>query len=296
MVGGKRVSGPTARRRYLGRALRKARKEANLTQSAVAKELNCGQGKINKIETTLVAISMDELDKLITIYRVPAERAAELRDLASQDQAEGPRRTALSRVWSAFEQLRDREQDASEILCWHSERIPKPLQSEFYMLQQHQDDVRTTADVVRLIRQLEARSRIFTIDNPPRYRVILSESSLRRMPGGAPPRLVVDQVEHLLGLMSTFAHFTLQILTFAADVAYVDTDFQVLRFGGEEPDFCYIEGAGGAKTFERAEEVRMFADHWQELHEAALDQNDTKLFLEELVTLSKLAWDAEEKC
>src|SRR2546423_5099692 len=106
MVGGKRVSRPTARRRHLGRALRKAREGAQLTQSAVAKELGCGQGKVNKIETTLVAISMAELDKMIEIYRIPDERAAELRELASQDQAHGPRRTNLSPAWSAFDHFR----------------------------------------------------------------------------------------------------------------------------------------------------------------------------------------------
>jgi len=287
------VSQPTARRRHLGRVLRKAREDAQLTQTAVAKELGCGQGKINKIETTLVAISIDELDKLIALYQVTEEKAGELRDLASQDQLDGPRRTNLSRAWSAFEQLRDLEQDASEIRCWHGERIPKPLQSEFYMLSQHSERL-PTAEVVQLVRQLEARARIFTVVNPPHYRVILSESSFLRMPGGPSLRLVIDQAEHLLNLMSRYHRFALRILTFQAAIPFVDTDFQIVRFAGDERDFAYTETAGGARAFEREDELKLFDAHWNDLCSAALDQDDTKNFLQKLVSDSKLALEAEE--
>lgn len=288
------MSKPTARRRQLGRALRKAREQAGLTQSTVAKRLGCGQAKINKIETTLVAISLDELETLIALYGIADLKAAELRALASQDHADGPRRTVASPAWSAFEQLRDLEQDARDILCWHSERIPKPLQSEYYLLKQHHADTKTPADVVRLLRQLEARARIFTIDDPPLYRVILSESSLRRMPGGRSPKLVVDQVEHLLGLMNRYERLRLQILTFQAMIAFVDTDFQILRFAGDEPDFAYVEAAGGARTFERAEEINRFEEHWRELSSAALSLGETKAYLERLLDDSKKEWAAEE--
>jgi transcriptional regulator with XRE-family HTH domain len=288
------VSKPTARRRQLGRALRKAREQADLTQSAVARQLGCGQAKINKIETTLVAISLDELEKLIELYGIPELKAAELRSLASQDLADGPRRTVASPAWSAFEHLRDLEQDARDIMCWHGERIPKPLQSEYYLLKQHHADTKTPADVVRLVRQLEARARIFTIDNPPLYRVILSESSLRRMPGGHSPKLVVDQVEHLLGLINRHERLRLQILTFQAKISFVDTDFEVLRFASDETDFAYIEAAGGARTFDRAEEINRFEEHWRELSAAALTLGETRWYLERLLDESKKEWAAEE--
>ena len=283
--------GPTARRLQLGRALRKARDEAGLIQSAAATLLGCGQAKINKIETTLVTISLADLDRLITIYGIPDEKAVELRELVSQDHTDGPRRTSPSPTWSAFEQLRDLEQDAREVRCWHCERIPKPLQSEYYVLQQYRP--KTTAEVVRLVRQLEARARIFTIDDPPLYRVILSESSLHRMPGGASPNLVVDQVEHLLDLMTRYERFTLQILTFDADIRFVDTDFQILYFAEDEPDFAYIEAPGGARKFDRPEELDGFEAHWDELHAAALNPSASEMFLDKLVRESKAEWDTE---
>lgn len=288
------TQGPTGRRRQLGRELRKARKNKGLTQAGVAKQLGCGQAKINKIETTLVAISLDELNQMIRIYEIGAEKAADLIALASLDHANGPRRTSASVAWSAFDQLHLLEQDAREILCLHSDRIPGPLQSEQYMLQQHHPDAKTTPDVVQLLRERKARARIFTVDDPPRYRVILSESSLRRMPGGTAPRLVVDQIEHMLDLMHRHPQLELRILTFQAKIGFVDTDFQLLHFDGEEPDFAYIESAGGARKFERPEEIKAFEDHWYDLHAAALDRTATVHFLEELVKESKEFWKTSE--
>jgi transcriptional regulator with XRE-family HTH domain len=288
------TQGPTGRRRQLGRELRKARMSKGLTQASVAKQLECGQAKINKIETTLVTISMDELDKMIRIYGIGEEKAAELIALASLDHVNGPRRTSASVAWSAFDQLHLLEQDAREILCVHSDRIPGPLQSEQYMLQQHHPDTKTTPDVVHLLRERKARARIFTIDDPPRYRAILSESAVRRMPGGTPPRLVVDQLEHMLDLMLRHPQLELRILTFQAKIGFVDTDFQLLHFEGEEPDFAYIESAGGARKFERPEEIKAFEDHWYDLHTAALDRAATVQFMEQLVKESKESWKTPE--
>src|SRR5262245_11505577 len=93
---------PTARRRQLGRALRKARQDAGFTQAAAASMLGCSQGKINKIETKLVTVKPDELEQMITIYGLAPEPAAELRELVAQDQRDGPRRTGVPVAWSAF--------------------------------------------------------------------------------------------------------------------------------------------------------------------------------------------------
>jgi transcriptional regulator with XRE-family HTH domain len=281
-----RVANDATLRRQLGRELRKARIAAGLTQSAIATILGCGQGKINKIETTLVTVSTDELDQMLEAYQVPRDRAEELRALAAQDRRQRRRHHLLTSP--AFEELSDREAEAIEILGWHSERIPGPLQSEQYMLQQFNTNG-GALDVVQLTRQRKARSRVLTAENPPYYRVVLSESSLYRMPGGRTPGLMLDQIEHLLACVRVHERLLLQVLTFDARLPYVDNDFVILRFAGDD-DFVYIEYPGGARLFTKSKELAMFEEHWRELTEAALSAEDSAKFLDQLAEEQRAEW------
>lgn len=258
-----------------------------MTQSAIAALLNCGQGKINKIETTLVAVNGAELEIMIEAYHVSADKAEDLRSLAAHDRQVRRRNKVLTSP--AFEELSDRESDAAEILSWHSERIPGPLQSEHYMFQQFNTNA-GTHDIVQLARRRLARTRVLTAETPPNYQVILSESSLYRMPGGRSPELVVDQAEHLLTCIKSYARLMLRILTFDAPVPYVDSDFVILRFAGDDEDFAYLEYPGGARTFTKPRELAMFEEHWRELREAALNQDDSMQFLDQLAEEHRAKW------
>jgi transcriptional regulator with XRE-family HTH domain len=282
----------TARRKQLGRILRRAREAVRprLTQEAVAAELGCGQAKINKIETTLVAIDPPDLEKMIELYNVPAETATELRELAELDQQNGPARTKFALTLEAFDELSEVETEASEIRCWHSERLPGPLQSEIYRLKLHGLQSTDGEAITQVLRQLRAHTEVFTVAHPPLYRVILSESSLHRMPGGRTPQMVVDQTEHLLKLMDTYERLELRILTFDADIPYVDTDFQHLMF--DDPaysEFVYIEYPGGSRKCRSAFELSNCREHWASLDKAALSSADSREFLKELTRTSRSA-------
>jgi transcriptional regulator with XRE-family HTH domain len=274
----------TARRLQLGRLLRRAREAAGLTQTVVARRLNCGQAKINKIETKLVRIDSPELEKLLDLYDPPPEEAAELRKLAALDQQEGPARTKYSNSMAAFGELGELEPEAREIWCWHSERIPGPLQSEMYILKQHEPLLANDkAAVTRVLREWTARTRLFTVPNPPRYRVILSESSFYRLPGGLAHHMVVDQAEHLLRLMDAYKRLEIRILTFEADVPYVDSDFQLLLFDDtQQSDFVYIEYPGGSRKCKTTYELSKCREHWTALNVAALGLTKSREFLNRL--------------
>lgn len=292
-MGDSRVSeDATARRRQLGRFLRQARESAGVIQTRAAKELGCGQAKINKIEKTLVKIGREELDKLIRLYGVPEDEAAKLRELAALDQRDSPERTKHTNTLTAFGELIERELEAREIRCWHSERIPGPLQSQMYVLTMYEAEFAAgKANVTRVLREWEARRNVFTVDNPPRYLVILSESALRRMPGGgAATQLRVDQAEYLLTLMDRYEQLDVRILTFDAEIPYVDSDFQHLEFLGEEPcEFFYIEYPGGSRKCKAAHELEECRKHWTALLEAALDRAQSREFLNRLAGRDELS-------
>jgi Domain of unknown function (DUF5753)/Helix-turn-helix domain len=276
---------PIARRTQLGRLLRRAREEVQpkLTQEVVAKFLGCGQAKITKIETKLVGINPLDLDKLIELYQVSGERAAELRRLAELDRQNGPPRTKhvpTPEALEAFEQLSDVETEASEIRCWHSERLPGPLQSQVYFLKQWEP---LDYDPTHVLRVREARTKVFTVPSPPRYRVILSESSLQRLPGGRTTQMMVDQTEYLLGLIDRHEQLELRILTFDADIPWVDSDFEHLMFDGPTPsEFVYIEYPGGSRIYKSPLELAGCREEWARLDKAALSVADSREFLKGL--------------
>jgi transcriptional regulator with XRE-family HTH domain len=282
-----RVTGDaSAARRHLGRTLRKARTTAGLTQEAVARQLGCLQGKVNKIETTDVTIDLDDLKTMLVLYEVPEDKAEELTTLARRIGDLQPRRAEPVPMTPAFIELSDLESGAAEIRCWHSERIPRPLQSQHYLLYQFQTAISSDDDVTELLRHWKARTRIFDLAEPPRYRAILSESSLRRMPHGR-RELIVDQAEHLCDLMCRYVHVSVQVLTFDADLPSVDTDFQALYFADEETDFVYVEYSSGAKKITKAKDRSAFERQWQALHAAALNRADTLTFLEDLARATR---------
>jgi len=276
-------------RRKLGRELRKARQAAGLTQSAVAKALRCGQAKINKIETTLVDVDPGELDTLLQAYQVSEDKAKTLRHLAARSRRVRRRLHPTLRS-PEFAHLTDFEMDATELLCLHGERLPGPLQSELYMLRQFDAHTAAHEDVVELMRQQQTRAEIFDAEHPPRYRVILSEAFLYRMPGGQRYEVIVDQIEYLLKLIGTYDSLEVSLLPFGVDVPFVGTDFVLARFDGRERDFAYLEYPGGATLVKARDRLAALVEHWQELHQAALDRSASATFLRQFAEQTRHQW------
>jgi len=257
-----------------------------MTQARAAAALGCRQGKINKIETTQCAVSPKDLNQLLLAYHAPDEVAALVRSLAAHG---GPGPLAGARPSPAFLRLLELERGATEVLSLHSERIPGPLQSEHYMLTQFHRAGDLT-DMASLLFDRQERARLFTRDDPPHYRAVLSESSLHRMPGGRTPALVVDQAEHLLTLGAAHERVAVQVLTFDADVPYLDADFTVLRFAGDDKDAAYVEYATEGRISRAKRLVDDRIRYWNRLHHAALSVEDSRKFLEDLIEQARTGW------
>jgi transcriptional regulator with XRE-family HTH domain len=265
----------------LGEELRLLRQAAGMTQVSAAHRLDFSQPKVNKIETRTGAISNQDLERMLEVYRASPESRLHLRQLATQ--ASGDRVRAEHLPPAAFMRMTAAERDATEILALHCERIPGPLQSEAYMLKQHE-----SVDPVVLamyLRRRRDRAQLFTVERPPRYRVILSESALVRMPGGKDASTVFDIATHLLGLTEKHPTLELQILPFDARVSFVDSDFVVLRFaaGSGQKDFMYLEHPGGATEKKDRKTLTACREEWGRCHAAALSLDDTRKFLAKAV-------------
>lgn len=275
------------RRQALGRALKAARKAAGMTQHASASALDCKQPKINKIENTRVAITEKDLTRLLAVYGVPDAERSRIRRLAA---ALTPGASASSVSNNAYLHMLELESEADEILSLHGEGIPSLLQSQHYTLTQYQYAGNPT-DPTILIASQQERMAIFAAGSLlRRYRIVLSESSLRRMPGGHNPGLVIDQAQHLLRMADEFAQLSIQVATFAARIPYFPSDLTILRFAGRHKDFVYLEsGSGHGQKFAGVNTVVEQEDCWRMVHEAALSVDDTRKYLNNLVTDAR-AW------
>jgi transcriptional regulator with XRE-family HTH domain len=271
----------TKRRAKLGIELRKARTAAKMTQAQAAAKLGCRQGKINKIETTQCAVSSGDLSTLLAIYNLPERDKIAIQMLA----ARGVPTSSRSRVYL---QMRALEPEATEILSLHSERLPGLLQSEHYARTQLAR-AGDAEDVASLLLDRQERIRLLTVENQPRYRVILSESSLHRMPGGRTARLVADQAQHLLDLCVAHEHISVQILTYNADIPFLDPDFTVLKYAGAQSDVAYVEYGTEGRLLRRAKTVAERERYWNQLHRAALTYEASRSFLHDVVAAARRA-------
>ncbi|MEV4729238.1 helix-turn-helix transcriptional regulator [Saccharopolyspora sp. NPDC049426] len=271
----------TSRRRQLGNEIRRARQTAGMTQQDVAELLGCSQGKINKIESGTVAVKKAELQKMLESFNSGKAEADLMLDLAQSSSGQrGQWAGYRSAVPQWFRTFTDLEPAATEILSWHGERIPGPLQSEHYMLTQFSEDRAT--DVTALVRNRLDRRRVFDLPRPPYYRFVLSEAAFHRMPGGPNPSVALDQVEHLLDLQTRYPKAYVHILPFDVRLPYVPNDFTIMRFADGTKDFVFVEHVAGGLYLDDEDDFNLFNDAWDRLRGAALERHDTVARLQEL--------------
>ncbi len=270
----------TSRRRQLGNEIRRARLAAGMTQQDVAELLGCGQGKINKIEAGAVSVKQSDLKLMLDAFGATMTEVDMMTDLARTSVQRGQWSGYRSAVPHWFRTFTDLEPAASEILSWHGERIPGPLQSEHYMLKQF-SEARAT-DVTSLVRNRLERKQVFDLKRPPYYRFILGEAAFRRMPGGPNPSVALDQVQHLIELEKTYPRTFIHVLPFDTRLAYVPNDFTIMRFSNATKDFVFVEHAAGGIYIDDEGDFELFVDNWDRLRGVALERAETGEFLEKL--------------
>ena len=252
-----------------------------MTQQEVAELLNCGQGKINKIEAGAVSVKQSDLKQMLDAFGASKTEVEMMTELARSSVQRGQWAGYRSAVPHWFRTFTDLEPAASEILSWHGERIPGPLQSEHYMLKQF-SEARAT-DVTALVRNRLERRQVFDLKRPPFYRFILGEAAFRRMPGGPNASVALDQAQHLLDLEQRYQRTFVHVLPFDTKLSFVPNDFTIMRFSDATKDFVFIEHAAGGTYIDDEGDFELFVDAWDRLRGAALERGETAEFLEKMI-------------
>lgn len=247
------VHSPTAGRRRLRHALRRARDAAGLTQEQVAEAMDWSLSKVIRIETGGVGISTTDLRQLLLLYHIdgPTE-VSELVELA---------RIGRKRPWwtrykevvpSGYLSYIGLEDESTALRCVSPTGVPGLLQTEEFARALVDASLWTTAVEgrprpapavvgeradLRMIRQREVLHRPI----PPEITAVLDEAVLYRQIGGPGP--LRRQLLHLLEL-GRAPHITVQVLPFTAGMLTMVSPFVILEFPDPaDTDVVYTEGA-----------------------------------------------------
>lgn len=276
------VHSPTAGRRRLRNALRRARDTAQLTQEQVAEEMDWSLSKVIRIETGGVGVSTSDLRQLLQLYQVtdPAEVAAliELARIGRRRPWWTKYKDAIPPGYLSYIGLED---ESSALRCVAAVGLPGLLQTEEYAramveaswwaLRSHGEAnaaLATHRVDVRMIRQQEVLRRA----TPPEITAILDEAVLWRQIGG--PGVLRRQLLHLVALGSS-SHITIQVLPFRAGMANMLTQFVIMEFPDPaDPDAAYLETAFDHIVKEGAQ-VATYRTAFDQLRDASLDDAES---------------------
>ena len=249
---------PTGRRRRLGAELRRLREAAGLTIDRVAEALECSQSKVSRIETGQVSATPRDVRDMLELYRVSDAQREAMVQIAREARQQG--------WWQKFVDVPDGvpayvglETAATSIDVYMALLVPALLQTPDY--------ARAVIAAVRpdlprseLDRRVELRLRrqdLLGQERPPRMRVLLDDTVLRRPVGG--PAVMAAQRRRLLADAGRPA-VTIQVLEVGAGAhAGMDGPFTIFGFPAPaERDVVALDSAADALYLEDAEDVARY--------------------------------------
>lgn len=268
---------PTVRRRRLGIELRRLREAVGLTIDQVAKELECSESKVSRIETAHVRATARDVRDLLEIYGIDGEQRDELIQLARQAREKGWWHEAYSDL--PVRALVGLEDAATSIRTYLDQLVPGLLQTEDYaraVIHAIRPDL-TREETERRVELRMARQRLLDRTDSPTLWAVLDEAVVRRPVGGA--KVMRSQLERLIEA-STLPRVTLQLLPFSAgEHIGMDGSFTIVGFRDPaDPDVVYLEHTLSDLYLEDSEAVRQYALLFDHLRADALSPDDSVTF------------------
>jgi transcriptional regulator with XRE-family HTH domain len=265
---------PTVWRRWLALELRRLRKVKDLPQQEAAHKCGWSGARLSYLENGQQPPTESDLDKLLDLYEVPADRRDRYYTAVKRSHASG--------WWERYEYLIDDwialfvglEQGAEEIHCYETSIMPGLLQTAAYATAIMRSGLRhrSSREIARLVELRTARQTILTQgETPTKLDVVLDESVLRRSPDE--PGVLRAQLEHVVE-MAERPNVTVRILPLRGGVqTFAPSAFSILTFPWEQPDpgIVFLEYRGGSLYLEEFDEIERHTLAFEGLTELALD-------------------------
>jgi transcriptional regulator with XRE-family HTH domain len=259
---------PVTSRRELAKLLRDLRAQHGLALEEVCAQTGISAGFLSRVERGLRGLGDANAELLGDFYRVPTGLRRRMRQLAQHGrQASWWDNATFPRTIKEYIGL---EQSATAISTYGS-IVPGLLQTRSYAEATMRGTafgldqaIRETAIMHRLRRQ-EVLDRI----DPPWLSVILDESAIHRLTGGADT--MRQQLDALL-IAGSRPRIAIQILPFSAGAhPGMDSHFVIVSTSeGRTPELVHVEGLSGFRNFEHPKDLGRFDQVWRALSAVAL--------------------------
>lgn len=272
--------GATIAKRRLSRRLAELRVENGYTANQVCDRLNWGRGKVGRFEANgWVRPEMSDIRDLLRIYGAADEEQKQLEDLAM---------LARSRPWwreygDVFEnEFPGFEADAARISAYFPLIIPGLLQTPAYMEALLRVGQRSSAWRNRAVGARLRRQSILdrTDGTAPELVALITEASLRFRWGAQADRRA--QVAHLVE-MSRRPNIEIRMLRFDnGPYPNMSSSIDLFDFPGDEPSMVFLETEIGIQEVDKADEVTLYTQSFEQLRGAAMDMAASTAYLKQL--------------
>jgi transcriptional regulator with XRE-family HTH domain len=221
---------PTVRRRRLAAELRRLR--GNDTGTKVAKALGWSAAKVSRYELGQGSFPLEEIEKLLTYYRVSEPLRTQLLDLAAEANERAWWDDYADALTREYMELIGLEAEATSELMWQLAAVPGLLQTEGYARAIHvahqQVELMSHGVVERRVRARMIRQKVLTERNPPlELSAIIDESVLLRKVGTR--EVMSEQLNHLAE-MAELPNVEVRILPLQGGTSLMADSFEVLGF------------------------------------------------------------------
>lgn len=225
--------------------LRRMREEAGVTRDEAATVLGCTKSKIGDLEVGRSKPKPAELERLLDHYGITGSERDEMVEFARSSRGRRkPSPYTAAVIPTTVRRAVDLETQAISTVYYSSDLIPGLLQIPDYARSLLESRWENRPDNVEKLLQLRMeRASVLTRENRPplRFWCILGEAALLTNIGG--PKVMREQIEHLVELNSTLGNVVIQILpTGSGPHTFIGITVTMHRFPQPAPDLLIFEG------------------------------------------------------
>ena len=271
--------GATVAKRRLSRRLCELRNASGYTANHICDILNWGRGKVGRFEANQwKRPEMSDIRDLIRIYEVEGAEREEIEELAV--------RCRVRPWWREYGEIFDNEfpgyeNDATSIRVYMPLVLPGLLQTPAYMEAQLKSGPRPPAWRRKAVATRQRRQEILDRGdgNAPQLSVVITEASLRYRWGMHGDRR--EQIEHLWD-MSKRRNIDLRIQRFDDGPPTGLSMVNIFGFPDDEPPIVFSETDYAVDEVSAGEAVHGYIQSFERACDAALEPEDTTVYLETL--------------